>query len=58
MRPLKRLTNCNNDIKQHPCLIKQAWVLLQQKTRQVSPLRRGTSRVFLFYQKIYRLTLW
>lgn len=55
---LKRLTNCNNDIKQHPFLIKQAWVLLQQKTRRVSPLRRETSRVFLFYQKIYRLTLW
>ena len=55
---LKKLTNCNNDIKQHPCLIKQAWVLLQQKTRRVSPLRRETSRVFLFYQKIYRLTLW
>ena len=44
--------------KQHPCLIKQARVLLQQKTRRVSPLRRETSRVFLFYQKIYRLTLW
>ncbi len=33
-------------------------MLLQQKTRRVSPLRRETSRVFLFYQKIYRLTLW
>ena len=38
--------------------MKQAWVLLQQKTRLASPLRRETSRVFLLYQKIYRLTLW
>ena len=55
---LKKAYELSQRYKQHPCLIKQAWVLLQQKTRRVSPLRRGTSRVFLFYQKIYRLTLW
>ena len=55
---LKKAYELSQRYKQHPCLIKQAWVLLQQKTRLVSPLRRETSRVFLFYQKIYRLTLW
>lgn len=55
---LKRLTNCNNDIKQPPVSDKTGMGAVAAKDPAGLPSAERNQPGLLFYQKIYRLTLW